>query len=101
MLGQFADNLTINDLYTAPEGFKSRHETGKAWAMMHPMKFEDPDGFRRNALFPLRRLPGSGKLRALRGIVCESDGTEEGAEARRQTHDTETHVATPCELPTL
>jgi hypothetical protein len=47
MLSQFADNLTINDLCTAPEGFKSRHETGKAWAMMHPMKFEDPDGFRR------------------------------------------------------
>jgi hypothetical protein len=66
MLGQFADNLTINDLYTAPEGFKSWHETGKAWAMMHPMKFEDPDGFRRTPVSaPLpRRGTDAGRRRS-------------------------------------
>jgi hypothetical protein len=64
-VGQFADNLTTNDLYTAPEGFKSWHETGKAWAMMHQMKFEDPDGFRRTPVSaPLpRRGTDAGRRR--------------------------------------
>ena len=51
---------------TLPQRVSSRGlKTGKAWAMMHQMKFEDPDGFRRTPVSaPLpRRGTDAGRRR--------------------------------------
>ena len=99
MLDQFADNLTINDLYTAPEGFKSWHETGKAWAMMHQMKFEDPDGFRRTPVSaPLpRRGTDAGRRRGQSAVSSLYSAVRPGAQPMAQSRAQASLVASAPE----